>query len=140
MAEFEASAAEHGICAYLSVPVVLPASERSEAQHMGSLNIYSRTAAAFDPFDEGLLRLFATAASATITSAQRQQRSRQHIEQLERALVSRAVIDQAKGVLMAVHRCTADEAFRMLVDRSQYENVKLHDVAHTLLQTATRSG
>ncbi len=46
--EFEASAAEHGICAYLSVPVVLPASERSEAQHMGSLNIYNRTAAAFD--------------------------------------------------------------------------------------------
>ncbi len=54
--------------------------------------------------------------------------------------MSRAVIDQAKGVLMAVHRCTADEAFRMLVERSQHENVKLRDVARTLLQTATRSG
>ncbi|MFS8103113.1 GAF and ANTAR domain-containing protein [Lentzea alba] len=137
--EFEAAAADCGIRAYLSVPVVLPASERSEARHVGSLNVYSHTAAAFDPFDEGLMRLFTTAASATITSAQRWQRSREHIEHMERALVSRAVIDQAKGVLMAAHQCTADEAFRMLVERSQQENVKLRDVAQNLLETVTRS-
>ncbi len=137
--EFEAAAAEHGICAYLSVPVVLPASDESEARHMGSLNIYSRTAAAFDPFDESLMRLFTTAATATITGAQRSQRFREHIEHLERALVSRSVIDQAKGVLMAARRCTADEAFDLLVARSQRENVKLRDIAHNLLQDVTCS-
>ncbi|WP_330273872.1 GAF and ANTAR domain-containing protein [Lentzea sp. NBC_00516] len=138
--EFESAAAAHGIRAYLSVPVVLPASERSEAQHVGSLNIYSRTAAAFDPFDESLMRLFTTAASATITSAQRWQRSRKHIQYLEQALESRAVIEQAKGALMAAYECTADEAFTMLVERSQRENVKLRQVAVTLLKTVTRSG
>lgn len=136
--EFEAAAVQHGICAYLSVPVVLPASERSEAQHIGSLNIYSRTAAAFDPFDEGLMRLFTTAASATIGGAQRWQRSREHVQHLEQALVSRAVIEQAKGVLMAVHGYTADAAFTMLVERSQHENVKLRDVAKNLLQSVAR--
>ncbi|SFR24762.1 GAF domain-containing protein [Lentzea waywayandensis] len=138
--EFESAAEEHGIRAYLSVPVVLPASERSEAQHVGSLNIYSRTAAAFDPFDESLMRLFTTAASTTITSAQRWQRSRKHIQHLEQALESRAVIEQAKGALMAAHECTADEAFTMLVERSQRDNVKLRNIALALLRTVTRSG
>jgi GAF domain-containing protein len=137
--EFEAAAAEHNIRAYLSVPVILPATDRTRAEHVGSLNIYSHTAEAFDPFDEGLMRLFTTAASATISSAQRWQRSREHIQQLERALVSRAVIDQAKGILMAVHKCTPEEAFSMLVERSQHENVKLRDVAKNLLDSAVLS-
>ena len=53
--------------------------------------------------------------------------------QLERALDSRAVIDQAKGVLMAVHGVDADAAFAMLVDRSQRTNTKLRAVAEDLL-------
>lgn len=136
--EFEAAAARHDVRAYLSVPVLLPTSDDTEAQHLGSLNIYSHTEEAFDPFDEGLMRLFTTAASAAISGAHRWQRSREQIIQLERALLSRAVIDQAKGVLMAVHTCTADEAFSMLVQRSQHENVKLRDVARNLLDTVTR--
>lgn len=133
--EFERAAAAHDIRTYLSVPVVLPASERAETEHVGTLNIYSRSASAFDPFDEGLMRLFTTAASAAITNAHRWQRSRDHIEQLEQAMVTRAVIEQAKGVLMAVHSCTADEAFSMLVKQSQKENVKLRDVAKNLLDS-----
>ncbi|GAB2813077.1 GAF and ANTAR domain-containing protein [Lentzea nigeriaca] len=137
--EFEAAAAEHGIRAYLSVPVVLPSTSVAGDEHVGTLNVYSHTAAAFDPFDAGLMRLFTTAASATITTAHRWQRSREHIAHLEQAMVSRAVIDQAKGVLMAVHSCTADEAFTMLVERSQHENVKLRDVAKNLLDSVARS-
>ncbi|KOV77258.1 hypothetical protein ADL03_41840 [Nocardia sp. NRRL S-836] len=137
--EFEAAAAAHAIRAYLSVPVLLPSSNSSDEKHLGSVNIYSHTAAAFDPFDEGLMRLFTTAASVTIASAQRWQRSRDHIDSLEKALASRAVIDQAKGVLMAVHSCTADEAFMMLVQRSQHENIKLRDVAKNLLDSIAGS-
>jgi ANTAR domain len=137
--EFETAAARHGIRAYLSVPAVLPSTEAAGEAHVGTLNIYSYTVTAFDPFDEGLMRLFTTAASATITGAHRWQRSREQIAHLEQAITSRAVIDQAKGVLMAVHSCTADEAFRMLVDRSQHKNVKLRDVARNLLDTVTRA-
>ncbi|SFR04249.1 GAF domain-containing protein [Lentzea waywayandensis] len=136
--EFEAAAENAGVRAYLSVPVVLPASDDSEARHIGTLNIYSYTAAAFDPFDEGLMRLFTTAASATITSAQRWQHSQGQVQQLERALGSRAVIDQAKGVLMAVHTCSADDAFALLVAESQRLNVKLRDVAAKLLESVTQ--
>ncbi|ANZ35963.1 hypothetical protein BBK82_07590 [Lentzea guizhouensis] len=137
--EFDAAAAEHGVRAYLAVPVMLPASDGTEEQHIGSLNIYSYTASAFDPFDEGLMRLFTTAASATVSGAQRWQGLRERVEQLERALVSRGVIDQAKGVLMAVHSCSADEAFAMLVERSQHENTKLRIVAGKLLESVTNT-
>lgn len=133
--EFDAAAEQHGVRAYLSVPILLPASDDSDAKHVGSLNIYSYKATAFDPFDEGVMRLFTTAASAAIDNAHRWQRSRDHIAHLETALVSRAVIDQAKGVLMAVHSCTADEAFAMLVQDSQKRNVKLREVAQGLIDS-----
>lgn len=137
--EFEDAARAAGVRAYLSVPVVLPGTDDDEARHIGSLNIYSYTAAAFDPFDEGLMRLFTAAACATITNAQRWQHSRGQVKQLERALESRGVIDQAKGVLMAVHACDADEAFKMLVDQSQRANTKLRDVAANLLESVRSS-
>jgi PAS domain S-box-containing protein len=42
---------------------------------------------------------------------------------------TRAVIEQAKGVLMAVYGVTADRAFEILAWRSQLTNVKLREVA-----------
>jgi AmiR/NasT family two-component response regulator len=48
---------------------------------------------------------------------------------LQDVLARRAPIEQAKGILMAVHRITADEAFALLVDRSQRANRKVHDIA-----------
>ncbi|MBW4780822.1 ANTAR domain-containing protein [Rhodococcus fascians] len=48
---------------------------------------------------------------------------------LQDALARRARIEQAKGILMAVHRITADEAFALLVERSQRANRKVHDIA-----------
>lgn len=45
----------------------------------------------------------------------------------------RAVIDQAKGMLMLVNGCDADEAFGILRRCSANANIKLHDVAHRLV-------
>jgi len=42
---------------------------------------------------------------------------------------SRAVIEQAKGILMAVHRISADDAMKRLVTESQHSNVKVRDIA-----------
>ncbi|RAS64779.1 GAF domain-containing protein [Lentzea atacamensis] len=136
--EFDALAAKRGICAYLSVPL-LALDAGGEEQLVGSLNVYSYTPTAFDPFDEGLMRLFTTAAGMAITNAQAWHTTKQRLAQLETALVSRAAIDQAKGVLMAVHGCDAIEAFAMLVHQSQNTNTKLRDVAHEILMTAKRN-
>ncbi len=51
------------------------------------------------------------------------------IRHLRRALATRPTIDQAKGILMAQHGCTADEAFAMLAAASQRTNRKVSDIA-----------
>ena len=53
------------------------------------------------------------------------------------AMVHRAVIEQAKGILMGAQRCTPDQAFAMLRDASQRENVKLRDIARRLVDNAS---
>ncbi|MEV6547696.1 ANTAR domain-containing protein [Streptomyces sp. NPDC051597] len=57
-------------------------------------------------------------------------------EQLRGALTSRAVIDQARGMLMALAPCSGERAWGLLVDVSQHCNVKLRDVAAALVATA----
>ncbi|MCU1352720.1 MAG: response regulator with putative antiterminator output domain [Acidimicrobiales bacterium] len=57
------------------------------------------------------------------------------VGQLREAIVSRDVIGQAKGVLMATHRVTADAAFQMLVRASQRLNVKVRQVAEEVAAT-----
>jgi AmiR/NasT family two-component response regulator len=52
---------------------------------------------------------------------------------------SRAVIEQAKGIIMGERRCTADEAFRLIRKVSQDSNRKLRDVAAALVEQAGRS-
>ncbi|NUT92408.1 MAG: GAF and ANTAR domain-containing protein [Saccharothrix sp.] len=130
--EFAAAAEGAGVKAYLSAPLLVDGSV------LGALNLYSSEPRAFDPFDEALLRLFTTAASTAITGFRRYERSRELVRSLERALESRAEIDQAKGVLMAAHGVSAEEAFATLVAESQLNNTKLRVVARNLLDSVRK--
>jgi AmiR/NasT family two-component response regulator len=56
--------------------------------------------------------------------------------QLQEALSTRGVIEQAKGILIARQGCSADQAFQLLVQISQRSHVKLHDVARDLVERA----
>jgi AmiR/NasT family two-component response regulator len=57
---------------------------------------------------------------------------------LRKALESRDVIGQAKGIIMATMQCTADEAFVLLKRQSQAENVKVVDIAAELADRTAR--
>jgi AmiR/NasT family two-component response regulator len=63
----------------------------------------------------------------------------QMADQLQTAMQSRAVIEQAKGVLMGQRRCQADEAFNILIKLSQDSNKKLREVAQALIDHSTSS-
>ncbi|WP_345021970.1 ANTAR domain-containing protein [Streptomyces shaanxiensis] len=56
-------------------------------------------------------------------------------EQLRQALASHAVIDQARGMVMALAPCSSDMAWDLLVEVSQHCNIKLRDVAAALVAT-----
>ena len=63
---------------------------------------------------------------------------------LAAAMQSRAVIDEAKGVLMATHHCSPEDAFAVLAQRSHNTNRKVHEVAIDVVSasspTRTRDG
>ncbi|MFI9829293.1 ANTAR domain-containing response regulator [Streptomyces sp. NPDC051913] len=65
---------------------------------------------------------------------------RTEVRQLRQAIVSRPVIDQARGILMAAHACTADDAWQILRETSQLSNTKLHAVAAALTAGAGTDG
>jgi AmiR/NasT family two-component response regulator len=64
--------------------------------------------------------------------------ARAKAEQLEAALASRAVIEQAKGIIISTMRCTADEAFGILTKQSQQQNRKLREIATEIVTFAGR--
>ncbi|MGL4173667.1 MAG: ANTAR domain-containing protein [Actinomycetota bacterium] len=67
---------------------------------------------------------------------QNRQQAQQTVGQLYEALASRATIDMAKGVVIAVSQCSPDEAFEMLRQLSQQQNRKLHQVAVDVIAAA----
>lgn len=134
--EFADAARGQGVRATLSVPLIMPpVGYDGDDELVGSMNIYSRSASAFDPFDEKIMQLFTVAAGAAITNARRWQYCRDTTDQLRHALTSRSEIDQAKGVIRALQGCSAEEAFEVLKARSQQENIKLHTIAVQLLDS-----
>ena len=132
--EFVEAARRRGVRASLSLPLIVESADTAP-ELVGSVNVYSYTATAFDPYDEHLMTLFTTAAGQAVSNARRWQLTRTTVDQLEQALTSRSDIDQAKGALRAVHGYTADDAFAALVEQSQHRNVKLHTIAREFLHT-----
>jgi len=129
---FAADSASCGVRAYLSAPLMLG------DELIGALNVYGFEDNTFNRLDEALLRLLSTAVAAVSSNARRYLRMRDIAANLRTAMASRAEIEQAKGVLMAVHGITADEAFQMLVTQSQHSNTKVAVVAKNLLGSLRR--
>jgi AmiR/NasT family two-component response regulator len=59
-------------------------------------------------------------------------------ENLQAAMLSRAEIEQAKGIIMATTGCTAEEAFAQLRQQSQHQNVKVRTLALEIIRNAQR--
>lgn len=121
---FGALAVETGVGSMLCVPLWV------DTLRLGSVSLYSRTAAAFSRHDERLAGLVATQASLALGDARR-------TEQLRSMAAHRDLIGQAKGILMERHKITADQAFDQLRTASQQSNRKLVEVADTVVTTGT---
>jgi hypothetical protein len=100
-----------------------------------ALNLYARLPDAFGPVDRGQAAIFAT--HARLALGERRQRTRDAATeaQLRHALAMRDVIGQAQGILMERDRISPRQAFEVLRRASQHLNIKLRDVAQTLIDT-----
>ncbi|MGV9670629.1 GAF and ANTAR domain-containing protein [Gordonia sp. NPDC003504] len=113
---FAAAAAQAGIASMLCCTLYIDGSD------FAALNLHSHSSDAFDAQAQALAEVFAAHCSTTFAAAREK-------EQLRRALSSRDLIGQAKGMLMERYRIDADAAFYLLAKLSQESNTKLVDVA-----------
>jgi GAF domain-containing protein len=127
---FSAAAVEAGALSSLSTPI--PLQQYANA----ALNMYGTEPGAFDDDAIELAQSFASYAGVALANMHLYESTRTLAEQLQAAMESRAVIEQAKGVLMGQRRCTAEEAFDILVKLSQQSNRKLREVAQALVDSA----
>ncbi len=124
-------AARLGVQAVLCTPISL---ERSAA---GVINLYARRTHAFIDVHRWRATTFADQTGGVVGLAVRLAEQVELAEQMEAALASRAVIDQAIGVIMAQNRCAKDEAFAVLRRASSHRNRKLRDIAQDVVTSVT---
>lgn len=125
---FSAAARQEGIRSFLAAPLA------TSDLTLGSFNLYGRSVEAFDSLDAQILDLLTTVVSRTIGDFARFKAARDVADSIQRALQTRAPIEQAKGMLMAIHGIDADRAFDMLRQQSQDKNVRLNEVAADFVQ------
>ncbi len=77
-------------------------------------------------------------AAAAVANAQILDQARIVAEQLQTRLISRAVVDQAVGILMSRRGITAAEAFASLQPMSRRENMTLNTVALSIGDEAVK--
>jgi GAF domain-containing protein len=129
-ADWTSEASTHGAGSSMSIPVPV------QREVSAALNVYGVEEQAFDDDAAELALTFAAYAGVALANMHLYEAQGQVAEQLQAAMQSRAVIEQAKGILMGERRCNADEAFNILVRLSQETNRKLREVAEALVAKA----
>lgn len=111
--------------------LVLPL--RTRRQPGGAVALYARCRHAFREADHDIALLLAAQGGVAVHNAAMYQDCRQMIGHLQTALQSRAVIEQAKGMLIAEFGYPPETAFKQLSRQSQNANRKLRDIAADLV-------
>jgi hypothetical protein len=112
----------------LALPLVPP-----RADVAGVMNLYSTEPHTFTGPVKEQASVFASHASGALGVALKFAGQLQFSMDLQSAIASRTVIDQALGILMSQESCTAERAFQILTSVSQRRNVKLRDIASELV-------
>jgi transcriptional regulator with GAF, ATPase, and Fis domain len=130
---FSAACRDHGVLSTLSLPMV------SGEVAIGAMNLYARREGGFGEEDETLGADLAAAAGSVLSNVSAYWTAFDLSQQLNEAMESRAVIEQAKGILMARNaRLSADDAFGLLRRASQRENIKLRLIAERIVERRPR--
>jgi GAF domain-containing protein len=124
---FREAAVDHGVASMLCLPLHV------DDDLLGTLSLYGAEQGAFREGAEPVARLLSALAAVAMAESK-------HAEQLRRALHSRDLIGQAKGILMRERGITAEHAFALLRERSQNTNTKLVDLARSVIEAGTLAG
>ena len=118
-----------GVGSSLSIPLPF------QGATIGALNMYAGRARAFGESDIPAGEEVAAFVAIAVGNAEASARAIDDVANMRRAMASRAVIEQAKGILVERYRSTPDQAFQVLVTASMTTNTKLRDIADHLVRT-----
>ncbi len=122
-----AAMASEGLRSCLVLPL------RTDREPGGALAIYGREPGCFAGSGHDMALLFAAQGGVAMRNAALYKNCQRLVQNLHVALESRAVIEQAKGILVAEYGCSPDVAFKRLSTLSQNSNKKLKDIAADLV-------
>ncbi len=120
---FAPRALEAGFSAVHAFPM------RLRGQVIGALNVFSVEASPMNRLDMLVVQALADVATVGLLQERAIRRGEVLAEQLQSALDSRIAIEQAKGALSQIHRCTTNEAFEMLRGYARAHGRSLTEVA-----------
>ena len=126
--------AAHGVLSSLSVPLPF------QGATIGALNTYAKRPRFLDDRDVELAEDIAAWIAIAIGNAEAAAKTSEDLSNLRVAMMSRAVIEQAKGILMERHKIKEDEAFTILTHACQRTNIELRDMAEELVRTGALPG
>ncbi len=121
-----------GVHSVLSLPLI------SADEVVGAMNVYAHAPHSFDERSARLGELFAVPAAIAVQNAQILAQTRRLSANFQAALTTRAVIDQAIGIMLSRTGVSADQAFARLRTLSQREHLKLAAVAAGVVREAAR--
>lgn len=136
--EYRRVAADAGVVAVLGLPLSLDGSS------VGSLDVYDTERRDWTDADLESAGVIADIATAYLVRTGALAEERQLTAQLQTALGSRVVIEQAKGMISRDHGTTVDVAFETMRSHARSSNITLRDVAQSVvdgeLQLPPREG
>ena len=125
--EFAAAASRLGVAGVAGIPM------RLSNQTIGALNLYSSTARVWSEEDLAAAMVLADVATSYVINASKMRQQQQLSEQLQQALESRVVIEQAKGITAHQHTVTVDEAFHLMRGHARNNNASIRAVAEAIV-------
>ncbi|HEY2324080.1 MAG TPA: GAF and ANTAR domain-containing protein, partial [Thermoanaerobaculia bacterium] len=130
--ELAPDAVRLGLRSIVAIPM------RLTDQTIGSLNVYDSKPREWLPEDVQAAQVLADMAVSYISNASALERAERVREQLERALESRIVIEQAKGMVAADQGIGVDEAFKRLRTYARARHVSIHEVSAAVVNLGLR--
>ena len=126
--DYTVAAKNAGIQAVAGIPML------AEGAAIGAVNLYDSQPRDWSTEDLRVASIFASIATGYLAHASSARQKQRTAEQLEQALSTRLVIEQAKGVLATQREITVDEAFKRLRNYAREHNARIHDVSRSVVQ------
>lgn len=121
-----------GIRAVAGIPMSL------NSEKLGAVNLYSSVPREWPDDDLDAARVLADMATGYLVNANSWAQQQQVTEQLTRALESRTIIEQAKGIIASVHAISPAAAFDLIRKYARANQAPLHAVAHAIVEAGLR--